>query len=142
MTMSAKDFDHIRNNVDLVIRELGPLSNIEFGLNRASVEWVEGFIERQRARPDFDPNNAGIVTTLGCFLGECLIAAVNGRWQLHEGLGWSVEFAPDRFAFPLAKVEKQLRYGQDGGDSILSFYDTTVTLSAGAGGDGETNKLE
>ena len=44
----------VQSNVDLVISQLGPLSGIDFGLNRESVAWIDGFIERQRSRPDFD----------------------------------------------------------------------------------------
>jgi hypothetical protein len=42
----------IRANSNLVIEQLGLLSRIAFGLNRQSVEWVDGFIERQRMRDD------------------------------------------------------------------------------------------
>ena len=35
-----------------VVETLGPLSVIEFGPNRASVAWVEGYIERERERRD------------------------------------------------------------------------------------------
>ena len=45
----------IRANADLVVRQLGPDSGIpNFGFNIASIEWLDGFIERQRSRPDVD----------------------------------------------------------------------------------------
>jgi hypothetical protein len=122
----------ITANVQLAIEKLGPLSEIDFGLNRESVEWVEGFIERQRARPDFDPDKAsGLATVLGAFLGECIAAEVGGEWRLREeDGGWGVELRENSFAFPFAKVEKQLRNGLDAGDSILGFYDTAVNTIA------------
>lgn len=118
----------ITANVQLAIDKLGPLSEIDFGPNRESVEWVEGFIERQRARPDFDPDKtAGLAAVLGSFLGECIVAETDGEWKWHEEAGcWGVEVRDDNVAFPFAKVEKQLRNGVEGGDSILSFYDVTV----------------
>src|SRR5690242_18865031 len=39
----------IRELADFVVERFGPISEIEFGFNRASVQWAEGFIERQRA---------------------------------------------------------------------------------------------
>jgi hypothetical protein len=50
--MEEEDLRKIQDNVSLAIEQLGPLSDVDFGLNQKSVEWVEGFIERQRSRPD------------------------------------------------------------------------------------------
>jgi hypothetical protein len=51
---AVKGVKRIRKLAALVIGELAPLSEIEFGFNRASVEWVAGYIERQRKRRDPD----------------------------------------------------------------------------------------
>ncbi len=48
--------DKIRANAELVIKQLGPLSSLEFGYNVESVAWVDGFIEQQRNRSDIDKN--------------------------------------------------------------------------------------
>lgn len=124
--------EQIRANVELVIRELGPLSGIDFGLNRESVEWVEGFIERQRARPEFDESSMdGLVSTLGSFLGECLAANAGGKWawsEEQEALG--VAFPAGGMAFPFAKVRKLFLNGLEGGDSITSFYDVALEYIA------------
>ena len=124
--------EQIRANVRLVIRELGPLSGIEFGLNRESVEWVEGFIERQRGRPDFDENSVdGLVSTLGSFLGECIAADTGGTWRWSEeqqSLG--VAFPAGGMAFPFAKVRKLYLHGLEAGESISSFYDIAVNYLA------------
>ena len=124
--------ERIRANVELVIRELGPLSGIDFGLNRESVEWVEGFIERQRARPDFDENSAdGLVNTLGSFLGECIAANTGGRWAwAEEQQALGVAFPAGGMAFPFVKVRKLCLYGLEAGESISSFYDISVDYLA------------
>jgi hypothetical protein len=116
----------------LAIERLGPLSGLNFGLNRESVAWVEGFIERQRERPDFDPANLGaLADVLGSFLGECLVVATDGEWFRAEDIGaWGVRFPNGSAAFPFAKVDKQLREGLVGGESISSFYDTAVSFVA------------
>jgi hypothetical protein len=128
--MADNQVELIKKNAELVIKQLGPLSGIEFGLNRASVEWVEGFIERQRAREDFDPDAGNLDSVLGSFLGECIIANARGEWQSSDLYGWGIAFSGDDWAFPFAKVEKAFRNGVAGGDSILSFYDTTVDFLA------------
>jgi hypothetical protein len=122
----------IQQNVQLVIKKLGPLSGIEFGLNRDSVAWVEGFIERQRLQPEFDPDAVGgLVNTLGSFLGECIAANAGGVWQWSEQQqSMGVVFTGNSFAFPFAKVEKLFKNGLEGGDSILSFYDIAVDFIA------------
>jgi hypothetical protein len=122
----------LRANAELAIERLGPVSRLDFGLNRESVEWVEGFIERQRERLDFDPANLGaLADVLGSFLGECLVVATGGEWFRDDEIGaWGVRFPNGSAAFPFAKVDKQFREGLVGGESISSFYDTAVNFVA------------
>jgi len=123
--------ESIKKNADLVIKQFSPLSGIEFGLNRDSVEWVEGFIERQRAREDFDlKNSERLIDVLGSFLGECIIANSGGEWRESETHGLGVGFPDGNFCYPFNKVGKMFRNGLAGGDSILGFYDTTVDFIA------------
>lgn len=124
-------FEPIKKNADLVIKQFAPLSGINFGLNRDSVEWVEGFIERQRAREDFDLNKSErLIDVLGSFLGECIIANAGGEWRASEAGGLGVAFPDGNCSYPFNKMGKMFRYGLAGGDSILSFYDTTVNFIA------------
>jgi hypothetical protein len=108
-----------------VIEQLGPLSGIEFGFNRESVEWVTEFIERQRARPDLDNDMiSGLTGAVGSFLGESLIAATGARWEWSDEFQqWSINLGGNNTAYPFAKVRKQLESGLEGGESIISFYD-------------------
>ncbi|HZS07856.1 MAG TPA: hypothetical protein VFD58_23685 [Blastocatellia bacterium] len=125
--------NRIRENAAIVIAELGPLSDVrEFGFNRDSVVWVEGFIERQRVRPEYDATAVASLTgVLGSFLGECLIAAAGGAWHWSEAQqAWSVAFPNATQAFPFAKVHKLFENGLEGGDSIVSFYDIAVEYLA------------
>ena len=125
--MSADELDLIKQNATLAIRELGPLSRIDFGLNRESVEWVEGYIERLRTHEDFGSNPTGnLVSVLGSFLGECIIAKAGGEWRFEEGHGWGIVFSSGDRANPLNKVHSAFIGGLAGGDSILSFYDISV----------------
>lgn len=123
--------DEIEANIRLAIDRLGPLSDVDFGLNQESVEWVEGFIERQRTRPGFDPEQVdGLVGVLGSFLGACVAAATGGSWQWSQDHGWGVHLPNGSVAFPFSKVRKQFRDGLEGGESIASFYRIAVEFIA------------
>ncbi|MEV0617790.1 hypothetical protein AB0I81_31020 [Nonomuraea sp. NPDC050404] len=129
--MDEQELPQIQANVSLAIDQLGPLSDVDFGLNRESVEWVEGFIERQRSRPDFDLEQIdGLVGVLGSFLGACIAAATGGRWHRSDDDGWGVLLSDGSTAFPFAKVRKQFRSGVEGGESIASFYRIAVDFIA------------
>ncbi len=123
------DEEKLRANAALAVETLAPLSDVAgFGFNRESVAWVEGYIERQRVRPDMtDETKNGLVSVLGSFLGECLIQTYGGKWKKDEG-GLGVFFDEGNAAFPINKVRKQFDNGIDGGDSILSLFDSAGVL--------------
>lgn len=121
--------DQIKANADLVITKLGPLSDIDFGLNRESVIWIESFIERQRQRDDIDLETIdGLVEVLGSFLGECMVANYAGQWHEVNGM-WGVQLENEATAFPFNKVRKQFDNGIEGGDSIISFYEVSPLIA-------------
>jgi hypothetical protein len=112
----------IRKNASLAMETLGPTSGIDFGLNRESVEWVEGFIERQRAREDFDLEAASrLVDVLGSFLGECIIANAGGGWRCDQENGWGIVFSEGNEAYPFNKVRKAFQNGLAGGEFDPKF---------------------
>jgi hypothetical protein len=118
--------DKIRATAELVIQQLGPLSNLPFGYNRESVAWVEGFIEQQRTRPDLDQNAVnGLVNVLGSFLGECIIRCFGGEWRQADE-EWHVRFNAENAVYPFNKVRKQFANGAE--DSIKRFFETIPVL--------------
>ncbi|MBB2914273.1 hypothetical protein FHS43_005585 [Streptosporangium becharense] len=129
--MEEQELSQIQANVRLAVDQLGPLSEVDFGLNRESVKWVEGFIERQRSQPDFDLERiGGLVGVLGSFLGACIVAATGGRWHRSDDDGWGVLLPDGSTAFPFAKVHKQFRDGVEEGESIAGFYRIAVDYLA------------
>lgn len=129
--MSDDARDQIAANVQLAIDRLGEVADVPFGLDRASVAWVAGFIDRQRTRDGFDPDNTlGLVNVLGSHLGEAIVAATGGRWEEVDD-AWGVRLGSQGVCFPFTKVAKQLREGTEGGDSILGFYDVALAMAAG-----------
>jgi hypothetical protein len=124
---------HIQKNAALVLAELTSVSDVgDFGLNRASLVWVEGYLERQRAQGGHDAAAiSNLVGVFGSYLGECLIAAAGGTWHWSgQQQAWSVRFANDAQAFPFTKVRKLFDVGLSGCESIVSFYDISVKYVA------------
>lgn len=130
MTIEPERLDKIRSNAAFVVDTLGELSGMNFGYGMGSVEWVEGFLERQRPTLTHEAADR-LINVIGCFLGEAIIAAVPGAgWgeNLEGDLG--IVFPNGDMSFPFAKVAKQLAVGNAQGDSIASFYDISVNYVA------------
>jgi hypothetical protein len=116
----------IRANAEMVVEQFGGSSGLDpFGFDAPSVQWVDGFIERQRVREDVGPEFAGkMVSVLGSYLGECIIRSYGGKWSVGEE-GWRVELDEKNAVFPFAKVEKQFKNGAE--DGIHGFF-TAIPL--------------
>jgi hypothetical protein len=123
----------IRGNSALVIEELGPISGIaDFGYGPESVAWVDGYIERQRQRMSNPDAVSSLVSVLGSYLGEAIIAAAGGAWDVHERDEIGIRFPAGDWCFPFSKVAKQFASGvSEGGESILSFYNVSIGFIAG-----------
>ena len=116
----------IDDNVRLALEVLGADADFPMGLDRRSLVWVEAFLERQRENPEFDVQR--LVPVLGSFLGQCVVEHGQGEWREDDN-GWFVHL-PGVDAWPFDKVAKQARYGRDGGESIVSFFDLVLQLDA------------
>lgn len=116
--------EKLRLNAEMVIENLSQHAGFTLGFNEESVEWIDGFIERQRAREGFEPG--GLVNTLGSFLGECMCRELGGEWKYQPNGQLAVEFADGNAAFPFNKVQKQFAYGAE--DSIFSFYQSAAVI--------------
>ncbi len=121
----------IRGNAALVVEELGPIAGIDFGFGAESVAWVDGYIDRQRRRLADAETTAKLVSVLGSYLGEAIIKAAGGAWDVHERDEIGVRFDNGDWCFPFSKVAKQFA-GADakGGESVLAFYNFSVDLIA------------
>lgn len=118
----------IKANAALVISTLGPLSQIDFGYDRASVAWVDGFIERQRVREGSVKGKMPGV--LGSHLGEAIIARAGGQWAMAEDGSLGVRLPNGAWVFPIGKVDKQWDQGRENGESVLGFYEVAVDFVA------------
>jgi hypothetical protein len=145
MTIDAQRLEGVRANASFALDEFGAISEMEFGADRASVAWVEGFIERMRTRYGDGGAPEGLISVIGSFLGEAIIAASSGKWHEDADGNLCVIFPGGDCAYPFTKVAKQFEQGLEAGESILSFYDISVSYvatgmlgTAAAGKAGET----
>lgn len=111
--------EQIKHLAQNLISTLSEKLGVNLKYDRASVEWIDGYIERIRPNLE-EPTIAGLSNTIGAFLGECIIANHGGQWRNSEG-GWGVYFDEENAAYPFAKAQKHLVNGSE--DSVLSFYD-------------------
>src|ERR1043165_1046135 len=96
--------DEIRANAELVVQELRPLSGIDFGYTKESVEWLEGYIERLRNSGEFEnvETKTKLTSVFGSFLGECHVAVTvgSGSSMRREHGAWLLRTAKWRFRSP------------------------------------------
>lgn len=116
--------ERFRANAELVVSIAGKQLDVEVGMDEAGVRWLDGYIQRQheQGNPTYCD---GLASTLGSYLGECIIQCFGGRWA-EIGGSWCVRFSVGNAAYPLAKVRKQLENGA--GDSVLSFFTAIPVL--------------
>jgi hypothetical protein len=121
---------HIKANAEMVIRELRPVSGMDFGYTGKSVEWLEGYIERLRLSGTFqvEETKDKLAGMFGSFLGECVIRHYGGDWAQHDGV-WCVAFNGNNVVFPIGKTGKQMDNGLE--DGIGSFFRGIAVLYAG-----------
>jgi hypothetical protein len=127
--------EQIRQNAELVIKQMSQVSGFAFGYDTQSVAWLDGYIERQRVRVDTTPELVdGLINVFGSYLGECVIKCYGGTWENEAGQ-WRVVFDDANAVYPFAKVRKQFQNGA--GDSIKSFFEVipVIFTPAVTGGD-------
>jgi hypothetical protein len=125
--------EQIRASAESVVKEFGPISGLgtAFGYKRASVEWLDDYIERARNGEHFSAEQIeSLVQGFSCFLGECIRNAYGGQWQQRDG-SWGIFFQDSSGAFPYNKVRKQFDDGGAAGQSILSFFDVLPLILSG-----------
>ncbi len=114
----TQESEHLRSNAELVIAFARDQFGQGLAYDEQAIRWLDGYIQRQHEAGD--PNDRdSLVSTLGSFLGECIIRSFGGKWAMVDG-SWCVQFDEKNAAFPFAKVAKQLENGS--GDSVLSFF--------------------
>jgi hypothetical protein len=118
------NIERIKANAALVLETFGKNNNVELDYDESSVEWLDGYIERNRHNWDAETAER-LSSVLGSFLGECLRRNFGGDWQMTEN-GLGIAFAGGNVAFPFNKIRKHIQNGSE--DSIISFYRTIPVI--------------
>jgi hypothetical protein len=113
----------IQTNAAWVVEHFGRQSGIEpFAYTPESVAYLDEFLDRQRAIVTASEASINkFVSTLGSYLGECILATYGGEWiESPQGLSIHIH-TPTQFhvLFPFHKVHKRIVNGME--DS-LGFY--------------------
>lgn len=114
-------FDKVRANAELV---LNAFPDADLGYDARSVEWIDGYIERNRESWGEDERNS-LTSVLGSFLATCIVESLGASFDEDE-YGLAVVFGDGNRAYPINKTGKHINEGSE--DSILSFYRTAETL--------------
>jgi len=123
----------IKQNAQWVIQNFGPESGLaQFGYNADSVGYLDTFLDRQGAsfRSNEQSTNK-IVSLLGAFLGEAIIATYGGAWQqTADGLALAIESGSQRHILqPFHKVYKRLINGPV--DNLRYYFATFLPQVVG-----------
>ena len=119
----------IEKNVELVKNHFSEQLEVELDFNSESIEWIDGYINRNREKLDSDTVD-NLSNIFGSFLGATAIHVYSGAWSLNDGnLGIYFEDS-NSWAFPFAKTQKQFRNGPE--DSIYSFFSLIPKLLDGS----------
>jgi hypothetical protein len=132
MSLDEDRLGRIKANAEFALQEFREVAEKNIGFDAESVAWVEGFVERARERyADAEGGvPSGLVSTIGSYLGEAIIAETGGHWIEDEAGGLAVAFPNGDAVYPFNKVTKQFELGIAGGESILSFYSVAVSYIA------------
>jgi hypothetical protein len=109
----------IKKNAQWVIDNFRPQSGLEgFGFDEESIAYLDTFIDRQGE--SFRANEKSldrIVSLIGAFLGEAIIATYGGHWQQNEArISLVVETGKNtHFLQPFQKVHARITNGPEDG---------------------------
>ena len=99
----------------------------------AAVLELDHFIEAQRAGlPAPAAEREGIVTALGCLLGQCLVSVYRAEWAAGPDGSTGVGLAGQLFFNPFYLVNQQLSRGEPA--SVAAFFRSVPQRLAAAGG--------
>lgn len=116
----------IKQNAQWVIDNFGPQSGLpQFGYNAQSVAYLDTFIDRQgESFRSSKQSTDRIMSMLGAFLGEAIIATYGGDWQQSDqGLALSIQSGGQvHILQPFHKVHKRLTGGPE--DSLHLYFAT------------------
>lgn len=98
--------------------------------NAAAVLHLDEFIEAQRPIIK-DADKQGVITALGCFLGQCLVDTYGGEWAQGPDGTTGVGLQQRHFFNPFYRVAQQLDKGKV--ESVAAFFASVSVQLANPG---------
>jgi hypothetical protein len=103
-----------------VLREgLAEVRKAPIDLDIESIQWVEGYLDKLRGKPELADRFAELV---GCYLGDAIIAVSDGEWRFDDRGNLGVQFGNGIICFPFNKAAKLAKDGLVSGESLAGFY--------------------
>jgi len=120
--LTEKETAGIRHNAALVQERMGPLSKVDFSnFSEESIEWLDGFIERNRKNGPTEK----LEQVIAAYVGEAIRVNFKCEWVgVNEGIG--LQCPGEVTVLPLNKVSKQFESGHE--HSVYDFYRLVPTL--------------
>ena len=117
--LSAEKREAVKHDCEIVVRLASRVFERQIGYDEASIKWLAWLIEFSRNRPH-EQVKKNLQTSIGCFLGETIIARYGGEWVVTESGDMGVRLPSKTVAFPFLKVSKQFKNGE--ADSIWGMF--------------------
>jgi len=137
MSVNATLRNQLRKNAELVASVAQQQNGLIAKFDETGVRWLDGFIqtEHDRHKPD---NHDGLMSTLGAFLGECIMATYGGDWEeMNDTI--CVRFDPRNVTFPFVRVLKHLQNGKD--EAILPYFLNLPSIFVDRNGEGKADSF-
>lgn len=95
----------------------------------AAVQRLHDFIEAERATLKAE-SREGVISALGCFLGECLVQTYQGEWATGPDGTTGVGMSNKLFFNPFYRVAQQFTQGP--AESVMVFFQEVPARLAAA----------
>ena len=96
---------------------------LELDYSPATLKQLEEVL-REKFNPGSADDNAALIVSMGCYVGEVIIRSHGGCWRADEELFHSpavvIEGKLQTRTFPLSRVWRRFEYGED--QSLVNYY--------------------
>jgi len=117
--LSAEKRAAVEHDCEILARLARQVFRREIRYDEDSIKWLAWLIEFSRNRPQ-EQVNTNLKTSIGCFLGETIIARYGGEWVVTQSGDMGVRLRDQTVVFPFVKVAKQFKNGN--ADSIWGMF--------------------
>ena len=118
--LSAEKREAVKHGCAIVVGLARDVFRREIHYDDDSIKWLASLIEFLRKKPHEQQLKQNVLNSIGCFLGEALIARYGGDWVTTDDGAMAVRLPSQTVAFPFIKVSKHFKNGDS--DSIWAMF--------------------